>query len=143
MNGDFIFSFNKSNYNVSIIRARGSVIHAEINGVFKKFQVREIDKSIYVHSIDFGNNKLEVADRYPGGEKEKDESAYISPMPSLVVDVFVKKGDVIKKNQPLIVLSSMKMENTLYSNEDGEIEFINVVKGENIQGGRILLKVKK
>ena len=55
----------------------------------------------------------------------------------------VKKGDVIKKNQPLIVLSSMKMENTLYSNEDGEIEFINVVKGENIQGGRILLKVKK
>ena len=143
VNGDFIFSFNKSNYNVSIIRARGSVIHAEINGVFKKFQVREIDKSIYVHSIDFGNNKLEVADRYPGGEEEKDESAYISPMPSLVVDVFVKKGDVIKKNQPLIVLSSMKMENTLYSNEDGEIEFINVVKGENIQGGRILLKVKK
>ena len=143
VNGDFIFSFNKSNYNVSIIRARASVIHAEINGVFKKFQVREIDKSIYVHSIDFGNNKLEVADRYPGGEKEKDESAYISPMPSLVVDVFVKKGDVIKKNQPLIVLSSMKMENTLYSNEDGEIEFINVVKGENIQGGRILLKVKK
>ena len=143
VNGDFIFSFNKSNYNVSIIRARGSVIHAEINGVFKKFHVREIDKSIYVHSIDFGNNKLEVADRYPGGEKEKDESAYISPMPSLVVDVFVKKGDVIKKNQPLIVLSSMKMENTIYSNEDGEIEFINVVKGENIQGGRILLKVKK
>ena len=143
VNGDFIFSFNKSNYNVSIIRARGSVIHAEINGVFKKFHIREIDKSIYVHSIDFGNIKLEVADRYPGGEKEKDESAYISPMPSLVVDVFVKKGDVIKKNQPLIVLSSMKMENTLYSNEDGEIEFINVVKGENIQGGRILLKVKK
>ena len=64
-------------------------------------------------------------------------------MPSLVVEVFVKKGDVIKKNHPLIVLSSMKMENTLYSNEDGEIEFINVVKGENIQGGHVLLKVKK
>ena len=143
VNGDFIFSFNKSNYNVSIIRARGNVIHAEINGVFKKFHIREIDKSIYVHSVDFGNTKLEVADRYPIDEKEKEESAYISPMPSLVVDVFVKKGDVIKKNQPLIVLSSMKMENTLYSNEDGEIEFINVVKGENIQGGHVLLKVKK
>ena len=143
VNGDFIFSINKSNYNVSIIRARGNVIHAEINGVFKKFHIREIDKSIFVHSVDFGNTKLEVADRYPSGEKEKEESAYISPMPSLVVDVFVKKGDVIKKNQPLIVLSSMKMENTLYSNEDGEIEFINVVKGENIQGGHILLKVKK
>ena len=143
VNGDFIFSINKSNYNVSIIRARGNVIHAEINGVFKKFHIREIDKSIYVHSVDFGNTKLEVADRYPIDEKEKEESAYISPMPSLVVDVFVKKGDVIKKNQPLIVLSSMKMENTLYSNEDGVIEFMNVVKGENIQGGHVLLKVKK
>ena len=143
VNGDFIFSINKSNYNVSIIRARGNVIHAEINGVFKKFHIREIDKSIYVHSMDFGNAKLEVADRYPIDEKEKEESAYISPMPSLVVDVFVKKGDVIKKNQPLIVLSSMKMENTLYSNEDGVIELVNVAKGENIQGGHVLLKVKK
>ena len=96
-----------------------------------------------MHSIDFGNIKLEVVDRYPSGKKEKEKRGYISPMPSLVVDVFVKKGDVIKKNQPLIVLSSMKMENTLYSNEDGVIEFVNVAKGENIQGGHVLLKVKK
>ncbi len=145
VNGDFIFSFDKSNYNVSIIRARGNVIHAEINGVFKKFHIKEIDKSIYVYSIDFGNIKLEVIDRYPSGqeEKEKEKRGYISPMPSLVVDVFVKKGDKIKRNQPLVVLSSMKMENTLYSNQDGVIEFINVVKGENIQGGHVLLKVKK
>ena len=63
-------------------------------------------------------------------------------MPSLVIDVFVKKGDKIKRTQPLIVLSSMKMENTLYSNEDGVIDFVNVVKGENIQAGHILLKIK-
>ena len=140
---DFIFSFNKSNYNVSIIRARGNVIHAEINGVFKKFHIREVDKSIYVYSIDFGNIKLEVIDRYPSGEKEKEKRGYISPMPSLVVDVFVKKGDKIKRNQPLVVLSSMKMENTLYSNQDGVIELVNVVKGENIQAGHVLLKIVK
>ncbi len=140
---DFIFSFNKSNYNVSIIRARGNVIHAEINGVFKKFHIREVDKSIYVYCIDFGNIKLEVNDRYPSGEKEKEKRGYISPMPSLVVDVFVKKGDKIKRNQPLVVLSSMKMENTLYSNQDGVIELVNVVKGENIQAGHVLLKIVK
>ena len=63
-------------------------------------------------------------------------------MPSLVVDVLVKKGDKIKRNQPLIVLSSMKMENTVYSKEDGVIQNINVVKGENIQAGHTLLKIK-
>ena len=143
VNGDFTFSFNKSNYSVSIIKASGSVIFAEINGVFKKFHIKEIDKSIYMHSIDVGNVKLEVAERYPSGEKEKEERGYISPMPSLVVDVFVKRGDKIKKNQPLIVLSSMKMENTLYSKEDGVIELVNAIKGENIQAGHVLIKFKK
>ena len=143
VNGDFIFSFNKTNYNVSIIRARGNVIHAEINGVLKKYHIKEIDKSIYIHSIDIGNNILEVAERYPSGEKEKEENGYISPMPSLVVDVFVKKGDKIKRNQSLMVLSSMKMENTLYSNEDGVIDYVNVAKGENIQAGHVLLKIKQ
>ena len=137
-----MFSLNKSNHKVSIIKAKGSVLHAEINGVFKKYHVKEIDKSIYVHSVDFGNVCLQVADRYPSNEKEKEERGYISPMPSLVVDVFVKKGDKIKRNQPLIVLSSMKMENTLYSNEDGVIHLVNVVKGENIQAGHVLLKIK-
>ena len=85
---------------------------------------------------------MEVAERYPSNEKEKEERGYISPMPSLVIDVFVKKGDKIKRNQPLIVLSSMKMENTLYSNEDGVIDLVNVVKGENIQAGHVLLKIK-
>ncbi len=143
VNGDFIFSFNKTNYNVSIIRARGNIIHAEINGVLKKYHIKEIDKSIYIHSIDIGNNILEVAERYPTNEKEKDEKGYISPMPSLVVDVFVKKGDKIKRNQSLMVLSSMKMENTLYSNEDGVIDYVNVAKGENIQAGHVLLKIKQ
>ena len=142
VNGTFIFSFNKSNYNVSIIRARDNVLHAEINGVLKKYHIKEIDKTIYIHSVDFGNVSMEVAERYPSNEKEKQERGYISPMPSLVVDVFVKKGDKIKRNQPLIVLSSMKMENTLYSNEDGVIDLVNVVKGENIQAGHILLKIK-
>ena len=63
-------------------------------------------------------------------------------MPSLVVDIFVKKGDKIKRNQPLLVLSSMKMENTVHSHQDGVIESVNVVSGQNIQAGHTLLKIK-
>tara|TARA_B100000925_G_C21789139_1_gene379725 strand:- start:277 stop:630 length:354 start_codon:yes stop_codon:yes gene_type:complete len=116
-------------------------LHAEIDGVSKKYHIKEIDNSIYIHSIDFGNVFLQVADRYPNFKTKKEEKGYVSPMPSLVVDVFVKKGDKIKKNQPLVVLSSMKMENTLYSKEEGVIENINVVKGENIKAGHELLKI--
>ena len=142
VNRQFIFSFGKSNYSVSIVKASNNELQAEIDGVFKKYHIKEINKLIYIYSIDFGNVSLQVAERYPSDKAEKVEKGYMSPMPSLVVDVFVKKGDKIKRNQPLVVLSSMKMENTLYSKEEGVIENVNVVKGENIQAGHVLLKIK-
>ena len=40
------------------------------------------------------------------------------------------------------MLSSMKMENTVYSHQDGAIESVNVVSGQNIQAGHTLLKIK-
>ena len=36
----------------------------------------------------------------------------------------------------------MKMENTVYSHQDGVIESVNVVSGQNIQAGHTLLKIK-
>ena len=107
-----------------------------------KIFIKEIGKLVFVYSIDFGNVSLQVKERYPSIRNEKEEKGYVSPMPSLVVDVFVKKGAKIKRNQPLIVLSSMKMENTIYSKDEGVIENVNVVKGENIQAGHVLLKIK-
>ncbi len=141
VDNQFIFSF-KSNYKAYIIKSSKNKLQAEIDGVFKKYHIRQIGNLIHMNSIDFGNICLQVADRYPSEENKIEENGYTSPMPSLVVEVFVKKGDKIKRNQPLIVLSSMKMENTLYSKEDGVIENINVVKGENIQAGHELLKIK-
>ena len=141
-NQKFIFSFNNLNYNVSIIKSNGNELHAEIDGVFQKYHIVEIDNLIYIHSMDLGNFSLEVSDRYPKNEKGKIQKGYESPMPSLVVDIFVKKGDKIKRNQPLLVLSSMKMENTVHSHQDGVIESVNVVSGQNIQAGHTLLKIK-
>ena len=141
-NQKFIFSFNNLNYNVSMFKSNGNELHAEIDGVFQKYHIIEIDNLIYIHSIDLGNFSLEVADRYPRNEKGKIQKGYESPMPSLVVEIFVKKGDKIKRNQPLLVLSSMKMENTVHSHQDGVIESVNVVSGQNIQAGHTLLKIK-
>ena len=142
INRQFVLSFGKSNYSAFIIKASNNELQAEIDGVFKNFHIKEIGKLVFVYSIDFGNVSLQVKERYPSIRNEKEEKGYVSPMPSLVVDVFVKKGAKIKRNQPLIVLSSMKMENTIYSKDEGVIENVNVVKGENIQAGHVLLKIK-
>ena len=68
----------------------------------KKYHIKEIDNSIYIHSIDFGNFFYKLQIDIPILKPKKKKKGYVSPMPSLVVDVFVKKGDKIKKTNHLL-----------------------------------------
>ena len=43
-------------------------------------------------------------------------------MPSQVVDILVKPKEKVKEGDPLVILSSMKMENTIYASENGVVE---------------------
>ncbi|NJL13287.1 MAG: hypothetical protein HC913_09995 [Microscillaceae bacterium] len=63
-------------------------------------------------------------------------------MPSQVVKVLVALGQKVKPGQGLLVLSSMKMENTLSAQEEGEVVEIYVQPGQNVETGRVLLKLE-
>lgn len=45
-----------------------------------------------------------------------------SPMPCKITQVLVKKGDQVKKDQPLVILEAMKMEHVIKAPKDGVIE---------------------
>ena len=61
-----------------------------------------------------------------------------SPMPGVVVDVKVKKGDVIKEGDPIAVLSAMKMETVIPATKSGEVTRLLVSAGENVEGDDLL-----
>jgi len=63
-----------------------------------------------------------------------------APMPGLVLDVLVKKGDVVKKGDELMILEAMKMENVIKSPGEGEVAEILVKKGVAVKKGLELLK---
>jgi len=65
------------------------------------------------------------------------------PMPSVVVAVLVKEGDLVQKGQGVIVLSAMKMETTLSAPFDGKVTKINTSVGEKVMPGEILVDVEK
>lgn len=65
-----------------------------------------------------------------------------APMPGNIVDIKVAVGDKVQKNQPLLVLEAMKLENEIVSPQDGEVTGIQVAKGENVSAGDILLTIK-
>jgi pyruvate carboxylase len=65
-----------------------------------------------------------------------------APMPGMIVNVKVKVGDKVAKNDPLLVMEAMKMETTIYAEHDGEIGQI-LVKAKECVNARDLLIVYK
>ena len=60
-------------------------------------------------------------------------------MPGVVVDIVVGVGDSVVKDDPLVVLEAMKMENMLKSPSDGVVKSINIKKGDTVEKNRILI----
>lgn len=63
-----------------------------------------------------------------------------APMPGLILDVKIAVGESVAKNDPLIVIEAMKMENVLKAPIDGTVKSINVSKGALVEKGDILLE---
>lgn len=58
-----------------------------------------------------------------------------------VVKVLVKKGDQVKKGQPLLVTEAMKMETNITSPVTGEVKEIHVREGSLIHSGDCLIEL--
>lgn len=58
-----------------------------------------------------------------------------APMPGTILDIHVKVGDTVTKNQPVMVLEAMKMENEVVADRDGVVASINVEKGAMVNPG--------
>ncbi|WPH05119.1 Methylcrotonoyl-CoA carboxylase subunit alpha, mitochondrial [Acrodontium crateriforme] len=73
------------------------------------------------------------------GEKEAANSVK-APMPCKVLRVEVKEGDVVKKNQALVVIESMKMETVIRSPQDGKIARVVHRAGDLCKAGTALVE---
>jgi biotin carboxyl carrier protein len=62
-----------------------------------------------------------------------------SPMPGLVVNIFVEEGQSVAEGEKLLSLEAMKMENILKSPGDGIIKSVKVSKGNSVDKNQILV----
>lgn len=61
-------------------------------------------------------------------------------MPGKVIQIFVKVGDIVKANKPLLIMEAMKMENELRSSSEVKIKEICVKQGSSVEAGEVLIK---
>ncbi len=61
----------------------------------------------------------------------------LSPFPGLIKNLLVDEGASVKKDQPILVLEAMKMDNDITAPCDGVVSF-KVTKGANVESDAIL-----
>ena len=61
----------------------------------------------------------------------------LSPFPGLIKNLLVAEGATVKKDQPILVLEAMKMDNDITAPCDGKVSFC-VAKGANVESDAVL-----
>jgi biotin carboxyl carrier protein len=63
-----------------------------------------------------------------------------APMPGLVLNIKVEVGQTVKKDEPLLILEAMKMENVLKSPADVVVKSIEVNEKIAVEKNQVLIK---
>lgn len=64
-----------------------------------------------------------------------------TPLPGIVLQVFVREGDEVKKGDKLVMYEAMKMENTILAEKEGTVGKLRIHPGDNMLEGDLLMEI--
>lgn len=130
-------------FDTQLNKVLGNSLTITINGSRKTYKVHQADQDIFVSHGSLGTIKVSEQPRFPEPEDAALEGGYAAPMPGQIVKVCVKPGDEVKQGDALVVINSMKMENTIEAFEDGTVEEVYVEAEGFIEADTLMLKMKE
>lgn len=159
---------HQQTHRIEVHPAGDSTFTIEIDGIARTVDSRRIGATTYSLLIDGRSIVAEVSvdgDQFIvsiGGEvfrlrlvderrrqvtlgepqEEKGRREVRSVMPGKVVDILVQVGDTVARDQGLLIIEAMKMENELKSPAGGEVKEILVHPGQAVEGGQLLAVVE-
>lgn len=95
-------------------------------------------------NIDTSLYKTRISEKFRNRKSYKpaDPRIILSFIPGTVLDIFIEKGQLVKKGEVLMILDAMKMQNKLKCIMDGKVKSIAVNKGDKVSKGTILLELE-
>ncbi len=148
----------KRNYNISSLEALDvRILHREgrnidilfknklIKANIKSFDAESKQALINVNGFDFSvkiNEPIDILINELGFLTAHKHSVkeINSPMPGLVVKLFVSVGQAVQEGENLLSLEAMKMENIIKSPGEGQVKSILVSSGEAVDKGQLLIE---
>lgn len=97
---------------------------------------------IHVNGRAYEIGRIDPAESLGNVGSGASQDQMIAPMPGVVVSVSVAPGDAVAKDQPLLVIESMKLETTITAPRDGIVAEVPFATGASFGGKEVLLRLE-
>lgn len=133
--------YNQREFIVDRIQLMDNQLIFFIDQVKYTVEVQAIEKGFEVNHQGI-NLIVEYIEKLPDASVQQDPNAYVSQMPGEVLKVLVTEGQEVEEGTPLLVLVSMKMENTIYAHTKGVVKQIFVTEKSFVEAKAQLLQIE-
>ena len=65
-----------------------------------------------------------------------------APVSGNVLKILVKVGDSVQREDELMIIEALKMENLIYTPVDGKIAAIKVAVGDHVESNHVLMVIE-
>lgn len=140
----FKFKINGNKYETDILNIEDNVVEIEVNGTTYRVEVEKNIQTTKTPKL-IRPKAVPSTDIHPASAKTASPTApkgtgtIKSPLPGVILDIFVREGDSVKMGQKLLVLEAMKMENNIEADKAGRVISITKAKGDAIMEGDVLM----
>ena len=148
MSKKYNFQINNENFVVEIISENEEYFKVDVNGEIIEVKNYDNDKEISIQKNieQINSSNLSNSNKNPIPEKqsEKNLSGQVKAlMPGKVLKVLVNIGESVSVGTPLLIIESMKMENTISSDITGKVVDIHIKVDDSVQYDQLMIYIEK
>jgi biotin carboxyl carrier protein len=143
---NFKFTINGNEYDTEIVSIEDNIAEIVVNGTTYSVEIEQKLQSVKTPKL-MRSVAVPSTDSHPSVSKTASPSApkgtgsIKSPLPGVILDIYVREGDSVKIGQKLLMLEAMKMENNINADKEGRVASIKISKGDNVMEGDILIVI--
>jgi len=119
------------------LKIKGKKYHIEISEKDKEIIKIKVEDKEFVFKKEEKREPLIAKTSLP--KRNFSEKKITASIAGTISEIFVKEGELVKKNQRVILLSAMKMENEIVSDFKGRVKKILAQKNQEVKNEDVLI----
>lgn len=132
----FLFTINGTRYQVDVQKEEGNTVQLEVNGT--PYEVLLDQPTAKAKTPVLARQPIPM----PANQIRMTDTQIKSPLPGTILEILVKPGDVVQREQKVCLMEAMKMENSILSEMAGTVKSVRVQAGAQVLQGDVIIELE-